>query len=147
MRTHVYDATETDGHQAFADAVFAEGPLDLVISAAGVLIPQEEAEREALAWMRGRPMAHAPLFPFLNQLPNRAAARWPAASQPAEAAPASVQAEPAAAQDVLLGGAAEAAAEPAMPAWVFAGAVEEEPALALPPDVGARRTSASFPTR
>ena len=46
VQTVPYDATETDGHQAFADAVFAEGPLDMVISAAGILIPQHEAERD-----------------------------------------------------------------------------------------------------
>ena len=46
VRTTGFDAIETGGHQAFADAVFAAGPLDLVISAAGVLIPQEEAERD-----------------------------------------------------------------------------------------------------
>jgi decaprenylphospho-beta-D-erythro-pentofuranosid-2-ulose 2-reductase len=46
VRTMAYDATETGRHQAFADAVFADGPLDMVISAAGVLIPQDEAERD-----------------------------------------------------------------------------------------------------
>jgi decaprenylphospho-beta-D-erythro-pentofuranosid-2-ulose 2-reductase len=46
VRTHDYDATETDGHQAFADAIFAEGPLDMVISAAGILVPQPEVERD-----------------------------------------------------------------------------------------------------
>ncbi len=46
VRTMAYDAIETGRHQAFADAVFAEGPLDLVVSAAGVLIPQQEAERD-----------------------------------------------------------------------------------------------------
>jgi decaprenylphospho-beta-D-erythro-pentofuranosid-2-ulose 2-reductase len=46
VRTMAYDAIETGRHQAFADAVFAAGPLDMVISAAGVLIPQEEAERD-----------------------------------------------------------------------------------------------------
>jgi decaprenylphospho-beta-D-erythro-pentofuranosid-2-ulose 2-reductase len=46
VRTARYDAVETGQHQAFADAVFAEGPLDMVISAAGVLIPQEDAERD-----------------------------------------------------------------------------------------------------
>ena len=46
VRTQVYDATETSRHQAFADALFAEGPLDMVISAAGVLIPQPEVERD-----------------------------------------------------------------------------------------------------
>ncbi len=46
VRTHAYDATETDGHQAFADAIFAEGPLDMVISAAGILVPQPEVERD-----------------------------------------------------------------------------------------------------
>jgi decaprenylphospho-beta-D-erythro-pentofuranosid-2-ulose 2-reductase len=46
VRTVPYDAIETVRHQAFADAVFAEGPLDMVISAAGILVPQEEVERD-----------------------------------------------------------------------------------------------------
>jgi len=46
VTTVPYDAVETAGHQAFADAVFAGGPLDMVISAAGVLIGQREAERD-----------------------------------------------------------------------------------------------------
>ena len=46
VQTMAYDATDTGGHQAFADAVFAAGPLDMVISAAGVLIPQEDVERD-----------------------------------------------------------------------------------------------------
>jgi decaprenylphospho-beta-D-erythro-pentofuranosid-2-ulose 2-reductase len=46
VKTMAYDAMDTAGHQAFADAVFAGGPLDLVISAAGVLIPQEDVERD-----------------------------------------------------------------------------------------------------
>ena len=44
--TMAYDAIDTGSHPAFADAVFAAGPLDLVISAAGVLIPQDEVERD-----------------------------------------------------------------------------------------------------
>ena len=46
VRTVPYDAMDTGGHQAFADAVFAAGPLDMVISAAGVLIPQDDVERD-----------------------------------------------------------------------------------------------------
>src|SRR5437660_9611513 len=46
IKTVAYDAMDTGGHQAFADAVFAGGPLDMVISAAGVLIPQDDAERD-----------------------------------------------------------------------------------------------------
>jgi decaprenylphospho-beta-D-erythro-pentofuranosid-2-ulose 2-reductase len=46
VTTMAYDAMDTGGHQAFADAVFAAGPLDVVISAAGVLIPQDEVERD-----------------------------------------------------------------------------------------------------
>src|SRR3984957_7177206 len=42
----VYDALETDSHQAFADRLAAAGVPDLVIAATGVLIPQEEAERD-----------------------------------------------------------------------------------------------------
>ena len=40
------EVTFEDGHQAFADAIFAEGPLDMVISAAGILVPQPEVERD-----------------------------------------------------------------------------------------------------
>jgi decaprenylphospho-beta-D-erythro-pentofuranosid-2-ulose 2-reductase len=40
-----FDATDTSQHQALADQVFAEGPLDLAISAAGVLLPQDELDR------------------------------------------------------------------------------------------------------
>jgi decaprenylphospho-beta-D-erythro-pentofuranosid-2-ulose 2-reductase len=46
VTTMAYDAVQTGGHQAFADAVFAGGPLDMVISAAGVLIGQPEVERD-----------------------------------------------------------------------------------------------------
>jgi decaprenylphospho-beta-D-erythro-pentofuranosid-2-ulose 2-reductase len=46
VRTVRYDALETGSHQAFVGAVFAGGHLDLVISAAGVLTPQAELERD-----------------------------------------------------------------------------------------------------
>ncbi len=46
VRTVPYDATDFGAHQAFADARFAEGPLDLVISAAGVLVPQADLDRD-----------------------------------------------------------------------------------------------------
>jgi decaprenylphospho-beta-D-erythro-pentofuranosid-2-ulose 2-reductase len=46
VKTMTYDAIDTGGHQAFADAVFAAGPLDMVISAAGVLIPQSDVEHD-----------------------------------------------------------------------------------------------------
>ena len=45
-RTARYDALQADGHQGFADAQFAAGPVDLVISAAGVLIPQADVEAD-----------------------------------------------------------------------------------------------------
>jgi decaprenylphospho-beta-D-erythro-pentofuranosid-2-ulose 2-reductase len=41
-----YDALETGGHQAFADGICAGGVPDIVIAASGVLIPQDEAERD-----------------------------------------------------------------------------------------------------
>jgi decaprenylphospho-beta-D-erythro-pentofuranosid-2-ulose 2-reductase len=41
-----YDALEVDGHQALVDALSALGPVDLVISAAGVLIPQADVEAD-----------------------------------------------------------------------------------------------------
>ena len=37
---------DTDAHQAFADEICAGGVPDLVIAATGVLIPQEQAERD-----------------------------------------------------------------------------------------------------
>jgi decaprenylphospho-beta-D-erythro-pentofuranosid-2-ulose 2-reductase len=46
VRTVPYDALDTRSHQAFVDEIFAEGHLDLVISAAGVLIPQAELDRD-----------------------------------------------------------------------------------------------------
>ena len=46
VQTIPYDATQPEGHQAFVDALFAEGHLDLVISAAGVLVPQADLERD-----------------------------------------------------------------------------------------------------
>jgi decaprenylphospho-beta-D-erythro-pentofuranosid-2-ulose 2-reductase len=42
----VYDAVQTDTHQAFADQVSAGGVPDLVIAATGILIDQEQAERD-----------------------------------------------------------------------------------------------------
>ena len=46
VRTVYYEALETASHQAFVDGVFADGPVDLVISAAGVLVPQAGLERD-----------------------------------------------------------------------------------------------------
>jgi decaprenylphospho-beta-D-erythro-pentofuranosid-2-ulose 2-reductase len=46
VRTVRYDAVDTGSHQAFVDAIFAEGPVDLVISAAGILVPQADVERD-----------------------------------------------------------------------------------------------------
>ena len=44
VRTVPYDALQTGAHQAFVDGLFAGGHLDLVISAAGVLVPQADLE-------------------------------------------------------------------------------------------------------
>ncbi len=46
VRTVPYEATDFGAHQAFAAALFAEGPLDLVISAAGILVPQADLDRD-----------------------------------------------------------------------------------------------------
>jgi decaprenylphospho-beta-D-erythro-pentofuranosid-2-ulose 2-reductase len=43
-----YDAVALATHQALIDEVFAGGPVDLVISAAGVLVSQEALERDPL---------------------------------------------------------------------------------------------------
>jgi decaprenylphospho-beta-D-erythro-pentofuranosid-2-ulose 2-reductase len=41
-----YDALEVGAHQGFADEICAGGVPDLVIAAAGVLVPEEQAERD-----------------------------------------------------------------------------------------------------
>lgn len=41
-----YDATDPAAHQKLVTAAFADGPVDLVISAAGVLIPQARLDAE-----------------------------------------------------------------------------------------------------
>jgi decaprenylphospho-beta-D-erythro-pentofuranosid-2-ulose 2-reductase len=46
VSTVPFDATDTTGHQALIDHLFTQGSLDIVISAAGVLIPQEECETD-----------------------------------------------------------------------------------------------------
>ena len=46
VRTVPYDALETSSHQAFVDGVFDAGRVDLVVSAAGVLVPQADLERD-----------------------------------------------------------------------------------------------------
>jgi decaprenylphospho-beta-D-erythro-pentofuranosid-2-ulose 2-reductase len=46
VRTVRYDARDFDRHQALVDDLFAEGRLDLVISAAGILVPQRELEHD-----------------------------------------------------------------------------------------------------
>jgi decaprenylphospho-beta-D-erythro-pentofuranosid-2-ulose 2-reductase len=43
-----FDAHALATHQAVIDAVFADGPVDLLISAAGVLVPQPELDRDPL---------------------------------------------------------------------------------------------------
>ena len=46
VRTVPYDALEFGAHEAFVTEVFSGGPVDLVISAAGVLIPQPELDQD-----------------------------------------------------------------------------------------------------
>jgi decaprenylphospho-beta-D-erythro-pentofuranosid-2-ulose 2-reductase len=46
VQTLSYDAADTGRHQAFTDEIFGAGPLDMVISAVGVLVPQTELERD-----------------------------------------------------------------------------------------------------
>jgi decaprenylphospho-beta-D-erythro-pentofuranosid-2-ulose 2-reductase len=48
VRTLPYDATALDTHQALIDEAFAGGDVDLVISAAGALIPQETLDTDPL---------------------------------------------------------------------------------------------------
>jgi decaprenylphospho-beta-D-erythro-pentofuranosid-2-ulose 2-reductase len=42
VRVLAYDATDPDAHAELVAAAFRDGPVDLVISAAGVLIPQDQ---------------------------------------------------------------------------------------------------------
>ncbi|HEY7013390.1 MAG TPA: SDR family NAD(P)-dependent oxidoreductase [Streptosporangiaceae bacterium] len=46
VRTLPFDATALATHQAVLDKAFAAGPVDLVISAAGVLTPQQVLDRD-----------------------------------------------------------------------------------------------------
>jgi decaprenylphospho-beta-D-erythro-pentofuranosid-2-ulose 2-reductase len=41
-----YDATELESHQKLAETAFADGPVDLVIAAAGVLIGQDKLDAD-----------------------------------------------------------------------------------------------------
>src|ERR1700722_13846861 len=41
-----YDAMEVDTHQAFTEAICAGGVPDLIIAATGILIPQEQVQRD-----------------------------------------------------------------------------------------------------
>ncbi len=44
----VFDALALDIHQGLIDSVFAEGPVDLVIAATGILTPQEDVDAEPI---------------------------------------------------------------------------------------------------
>ena len=46
VRTYHYDATEISAHDALIRDVFADGPVDIVISAAGVLTPQPVLDQD-----------------------------------------------------------------------------------------------------
>ncbi len=48
VTTLPFDASDTGSHPALIEGVFAGGPVDLVISAAGVLTPQDELDRDPL---------------------------------------------------------------------------------------------------
>jgi decaprenylphospho-beta-D-erythro-pentofuranosid-2-ulose 2-reductase len=48
VRTLPYDATALDTHEALIDRAFAAGDVGLVISAAGILTPQETLDRDPL---------------------------------------------------------------------------------------------------
>ncbi len=49
VRTLSYDATELDSHQAMIDQAFAAGDVDLVISAAGILTPQDVLDNDPVS--------------------------------------------------------------------------------------------------
>ncbi len=50
--TVAFDALALDTHQAVIDGVFASGPVDLVIAATGVLVPQEHVDQDPVLGAR-----------------------------------------------------------------------------------------------
>lgn len=46
VQTMHYDATSLAAHAALAEAAFASGPVDLVIAAAGILLPQHQLDAD-----------------------------------------------------------------------------------------------------
>lgn len=50
--TVAFDALALDTHQAVIDEVFASGPVDLVIAATGVLVPQEHVDQDPVLGAR-----------------------------------------------------------------------------------------------
>ncbi len=46
VSTTRYDATALDTHRGFVDELFATGPVDLIVSAAGILLPQETLDQD-----------------------------------------------------------------------------------------------------
>ena len=48
VTTLVFDALALDTHQGLIDSVFAEGPVDLVIAATGILTPQDDVDAEPI---------------------------------------------------------------------------------------------------
>src|SRR5260370_1411212 len=71
VRTVGYDATQTASHQAFVDGVFADGPVDLVISAAGVLVPHAGPHHDAPGGRRRGPRRRAAPWPGRRMGPAR----------------------------------------------------------------------------
>jgi decaprenylphospho-beta-D-erythro-pentofuranosid-2-ulose 2-reductase len=49
VRTELFDAVDVGSHQGFVDKIFADGPVDLVIAATGVLAPQEVLDKDVVA--------------------------------------------------------------------------------------------------
>jgi decaprenylphospho-beta-D-erythro-pentofuranosid-2-ulose 2-reductase len=49
IRVMTFDAADSTGHRAFAERLFADGPVDLAVSAAGVLLPQDDLDRDPAA--------------------------------------------------------------------------------------------------
>jgi decaprenylphospho-beta-D-erythro-pentofuranosid-2-ulose 2-reductase len=50
--TVAFDALALDSHQALIDQVFADGPVDLVIAATGILTPQEQVDADPILGAR-----------------------------------------------------------------------------------------------
>jgi decaprenylphospho-beta-D-erythro-pentofuranosid-2-ulose 2-reductase len=69
--TVAFDALALDSHQALIDGVFADGPVDLVIAASGILTPQEQVDADPMLGARMIEVNYTSHVTTLTQAANR----------------------------------------------------------------------------